>query len=107
MPATVVAKQNSNNKKRKINEVSNVQNSKLNKSVDNLKARQVRDKSAGGKDQHQKSGAQGNKKRNEGAAEERDDQEVVIEAGDAGSEMQAIQGGLFSLYGKCDCSKSN
>ena len=36
MPATVASapKQNSNAKKRKINEVSNVQNNKLNKSVD-------------------------------------------------------------------------
>jgi hypothetical protein len=33
------------------------------------------------------------------ADEDEDREEVVIE-GDGGSEMQAIQGGLFSLYGK-------
>ncbi len=105
MPATVVAKQNSSNninKKRKINEVSNVQNNKLNKSNDNIKARQVREKSVGKED------AKGNKKRVEVSGDKRDDQdEVVMEGGDAGSEMQAIQGGLFSLYGKWLLNKSN
>ena len=105
MPATVVAKQNSSNninKKRKINEVSNVQNNKLNKSIDNIKARQVREKSVG------KDDAKGNKKRVESGGDKRDDQdEVVMEDGDAGSEMQAIQGGLFSLYGKWLFNKSN
>ena len=54
MPATVASapKQDNNAKKRKINEVSNVQNNnKLNKSVDN-KTGSVRDKSIG-KDKQQ------------------------------------------------------